>query len=185
MAGYRALARHLAAQGLPAPAEAALSSLDAALADCGARYLTQGIASFREIPSASVDLLWSQAVLEHVRKRDFDLLLAEMRRVLRPGGLASHRVDLRDHLGGALNNLRFSERVWESEWMARSGFYTNRIGYDDMLRRFRDARFAIEVIGAERWASLPTQRKHLARDFRNLSQENLLVSGFDVLLRPV
>jgi hypothetical protein len=26
-----------------------------------------------------------------------------------------------------LNNLRFSERIWESEFMAKSGFYTNRI----------------------------------------------------------
>ena len=41
--------------------------------------------------------------------------------MIRPGGLCSHVVDLKDHLGGALNNLRFSQRVWESRTMAGSG----------------------------------------------------------------
>ncbi|HXP30067.1 MAG TPA: class I SAM-dependent methyltransferase [Stellaceae bacterium] len=184
MAGYRRLARHLQAQNLPAPPEAGLASLDALLAYCGARYLTDGLASLRTVPAASIDFLWSQAVLEHIRKREFDALLRETRRVLRPDGIASHRIDLRDHLAGALNNLRFSEQLWESEWMARSGFYTNRLGYEEMLERFRAAGFAVEIVGVERWPDLPTARRSLAAPFRDRPEESLLVSGFDVVLRP-
>jgi SAM-dependent methyltransferase len=182
MALYRNLARYLATQGLPAPPAAALQSLDALLAYSDARYLTNGVAALRTVPDASVDLIWSQAVLEHIRKRDFPTLLSEMRRILKPGGIASHRIDLGDHLGGALNNLRFSERVWESEAMARSGFYTNRIGYDEMLAVFRAAGFTVEVLSTQRWPSLPTPREKLAAPFRR--REDLLVSGFDVVLRP-
>jgi len=164
--------------------ESAFQSRETLLAACGARYLTGGLASLRAIPSASVDFIWSQAVLEHVRTRDFDRLLAEMRRILRPHGVSSHWVDLRDHLGGALNNLRFSERLWESDFMARSGFYTNRLRFSELLRRFGDAGFAVEVTAVDRWAALPTQRAALATPFRDLPEDELCVSGFNVLLCP-
>jgi len=46
--------------------------------------------------------------------------------------MCSHRVDLRDHFGSALNNLRFSDKKWELDWIANSGFYTNRIRLQEM-----------------------------------------------------
>jgi len=184
MAAYHGLARHLQAEHLPAPPDPALASLDALLAYCNARYLTDGLAALAAVSTASIDLLWSQAVLEHIRKREFDAVMHETRRVLKPRGVASHRVDLRDHLAGALNNLRFSELLWESDWMARSGFYTNRLGYDEMIERFRAAGFAVEIVGVERWRHLPTARRSLAAPFRDRPEDTLLVSGFDVLLRP-
>jgi SAM-dependent methyltransferase len=85
-------------------------------------YLTEGLKSFREVPDASVDFLFSNAVLEHIRLKEFVPLVMEMKRVLKPEGIASHQIDFRDHLQYALNNLRFSERVWESEFMAKSVF---------------------------------------------------------------
>jgi hypothetical protein len=92
-------------------------------------------------------------------------------------------VDLRDHLGGALNNLRFSERIWESEFFARSGFYTNRICFAQMLSMFSAAGFTAEVGRVQRWPKLPTPRRSLAPQFREVSDEDLLVSSFDVRLR--
>jgi len=183
MTRYDAMLLHLARRGLPLP-PAATASLDALLAHCGARYLTGGLASLREVRTASVDLIWSHAVLEHVRKRDFDETLGEMRRILHPAGVASHRIDLHDHLGGTLNNLRLSETLWESEWMARSGFYTNRLRYSDLIARFAAAGFAVEILGVERWPAPSTPRRSLAVPFRLLPEEELLISAFDVLLRP-
>jgi SAM-dependent methyltransferase len=183
LAAYRAMARHLTACGLASPAMDDIRSLEDLLARCGARYLTDGVASLRQIPTGSVDFVWSQAVLEHVRRRDFDAMLAETRRILRPGGLCSHRIDLQDHLGGALNNLRFSERLWESDWFARSGFYTNRLRFGELVERCRRAGFAVETREVERWPRLPTPRERLAAPFRDLPDDELRVLGCDLILR--
>lgn len=184
IAPYKKMAAELRSRGLSAPDLDGSRSLDDVLSASGGRYLTEGVHSWQAIPDASVDFIWSQAVLEHIRRRDFPIMLREMRRVLRPTGVCSHRVDLQDHLSGGLNNLRFSAALWESDFMAQSGFYTNRIRFREMLRYFAEADFDVEVLRVERFASLPTQRNRIAPEFRNLPESDLLVSGFDVILRP-
>lgn len=182
---YRALSAFLATQGLRPPSLDGAVTLGEVLDGCAATYLTEGLASLRHVPDASVDFAWSQAVLEHVRLAEFAATLREMRRVLKPGGVASHRVDLRDHLADALNSLRFSEARWESPLFAQSGFYTNRLRFTAMTDAFRDAGFAVEVVGMDRWERPPTPRRALAAPFRDLPEDELLIKGFDVLLRPV
>lgn len=182
---YRAMANFLIEKGLSVPDMARISSLEELLAACAARYETSGLSSLRAIPDQSVDFVWSQAVLEHIRRAEFLDVLRELRRVIRNDGVCSHRVDLRDHLGNALNNLRFPERIWESDFMANSGFYTNRIRYSEMLRLFRQAGFEVETVVAERWDKLPTRRAKLSASFEHLPDDELCVSWFDVALRPV
>lgn len=181
---YEAMDRYLAQQGRPIAITRPLSSLDRLLTDCGAKYHTGGLASLRGIPDGSVDFIWSQAVLEHVRKADFLETLREMHRVLETHGVCSHRIDLTDHLGGSLNNLRFSDRTWESAFFSSSGFYTNRIRYSEMLRLFEEAGFDVQVCGIDRWPNLVVARSNLAAPFKDLPEEDLRVSGFDVILRP-
>jgi SAM-dependent methyltransferase len=182
--GYKAMARFLSVHGHSLPSLEGVRSVDEIMARCGAIYLTHGIASLRELPSSSVDFIFSNAVLEHVRKHEMPEMVNEMRRCLKPQGRCSHRVDLQDHLGGALNNLRFSERVWESEFMARSGFYTNRIRYQEFLELFQRAGFDVEVKRELHWDSLPTARTKLHKSYRSLPGDELRVYGFDVVLRP-
>ena len=143
---YREVAALLRGHGLQPPDLTGAKTLAEILQRCGGVYLTAGLASLRELPSHSVDFAWSHAVLEHIRHRDFAATLRELRRVLVAHGCASHQVDLKDHLGGSLNNLRFASRWWEAEWLARSGFYTNRIQFTEMMRVF-----AAEVSGLRVW----------------------------------
>ena len=182
---YEAMDRYLSQQGRPIAVTRPLSSLDRLLAECGASYHTGGLASLRAIPDDSVDFIWSQAVLEHVRKADFLETMREMHRVLGTQGVCSHRIDLTDHLGGSLNNLRFSDRTWESAFFSSSGFYTNRIRYSEMLRLFDEAGFDVQLCGIDRWPTLPIARRNLAAPFKDLPEEDLRVLGFDVILRPV
>ena len=154
------------------------------LARCGAQLLTDGLASLRSLPTATVDVVWSHTMLEHVRADELPDLLRELRRVLAPGGVASHQVDLQDHLDYSLNNLRFSERAWESPVIARSECYTNRVGYAELLTMFDAAGFAVEVVRVDRWRAVPTPRRHLAPRFRTRTDDDLRVRVFDVLLRP-
>lgn len=184
MGVYKRLAETCDREGLSIPSDLDLSSLDAFLASCRAEYLTEGLASLRAIPSGSIDAIWSQAVLEHIRVHEFSETLRELRRALRQSGAASHRVDLRDHLTGALNNLRFSESVWESRLMSSSGFYTNRIRYRPMIEMFESAGFETSVISADRWSDLPTARRSMVEPYRSMPKDDLIVSGFDVLLTP-
>lgn len=164
--------------------DAECADWEALQARFGIDYRSRGLASLREIPSASVDFVWSQAVLEHVRRRDFAETCRELRRVLKADGVASHRVDLKDHLGGGLNNLRFSERFWESPLMADSGFYTNRIRFREMLDLFEAAGLRVARVVTETWDSLPIRRASLAEPFSAMSDEELGVRGFDVVLVP-
>ena len=88
---------------------------------CGTEYLCGGLADLEKIGSGEVDLIVSDAVLEHVRKRDVLPLLAQLRRVAAPDAVTLHGIDFHDHLGGGLQNLRFSDATWEAEWMAAVG----------------------------------------------------------------
>ena len=109
--------------------------------------------------------------------------MKECERVLTPDGVASHRVDLKDHLGGSLNNLRFSERVWESDFFVQSGFYTNRIRFSNMIALFDEAGFIVDTSETRRWDQLPLNKNALSDDFSSLPENELIVSGFDILLR--
>jgi hypothetical protein len=182
---YREMARYLLDRGFPVPDLSLAESLDEVLFACRARYGTEGIRSLRDIPGQSVDFLWSHAVLEHVRLVEFLDTLKELRRVIRPDGICSHRIDLMDHLCFELNNLRFSEELWESDFFAKSGFYTNRIRYSEMLGLFREAGFFPEEVSIDRWETLPTPVGKMAMEFRGLDEDELRIFAFDVILRPL
>jgi len=171
---------------IPVPGVGKEYSIDAALERLNAIYLTEGLTSLKRVPDAEIDLLFSQAVLEHVRLADFVRIAREMRRVLKPTGVASHIVDFRDHLQNALNNLRFSRRLWESEFMARSGFYTNRLTWSEMENLFRDAGFSVELRSYELWPNgLPTRQHSMAFPFNKMSPSDLMVMGAHAILRPI
>jgi hypothetical protein len=155
-----------------------LSSLDALLATVGAEVRTDGLAGLKALPSNSVDLVFSQAVLEHVPLADFAATAVELHRIQKPNGVGSHRIDFKDHLQGSLNNLRFSEAVWEKPCFARrSGFYTNRLRFSAMRDAFTRAGFSVTVPEQNRWETLPIARDKIAMPFRDLSDDDLRTSG--------
>jgi SAM-dependent methyltransferase len=180
---YQRVEAYLRELGLYPPSLEHCKHRDDVAKACSAEYLTEGLISLRKIPSASVDFVWSNAVLPYVRRAEFVPTMREMRRIQRPDGVGSHRIPIKDVIGGNLNDLRFSRRVWESSLMANSRFYTNRLRYFELLQIFREAGFESEVIRTVRWKTLPTPRRKMIKEFAALSEEDLLVCDFDVLLR--
>lgn len=180
---YLTLASALTSAGHPAPWARTPTSFDELLSTVDAKYETGGLKSFAILRDHAIDFLFSNAVLEHVRRMEFPSLVAEMFRVLAPSGVAVHRVDLKDHLGGALNNLRFPSTLWEQAWFANSGFYTNRIRLTEMVGEFQRAGFNVEVPRVVKWTTLPTPRRRMAREFQHVTDDELLISGFDIVLR--
>jgi SAM-dependent methyltransferase len=181
---YARLAAFLRAQGLEPPRIEKAADIAAMLGVCQARYETTGLAALRAVPDAHVDLVFSQAVLEHVRLREFPALVGEMRRIVRADGVVSHQVDLKDHLAASLNNLRFPERIWESDFVARSGFYTNRLRCRTIDEAFANAGFDTAIAGIKRWPAVPMPRRRLAPPFRDLPDSELSISQFDIVARP-
>ncbi len=179
---YHNLINKLQDNNLSPPSLEGITNLNELLECCDAQYLTNGVDSLRELKNASIDFIYSNAVLEHIRRHEFLDLLHECERILNTNGIASHQVDLRDHLGGGLNNLRFSKNIWESNFFANSGFYTNRIQFNSMINLFQRAKFSVSVINIDRWDTMPIARNKLALEFRSIDEQDLNVSSFAVLL---
>ena len=180
---YRKIAqilKHLGIENIPNIDN--LHTIEEMLALCNATYLTNGLNGFKIIPSDTVDFIWSQSVLEHIRKKDFKKMMVELYRVLKSNGLVSHTVDLQDHLQKSLHNLRFSESLWEREFFANSGFYTNRLRYSESLKIMEDIGFKISSVKKILWEKLPISRKKLNADFRHLSDKELRIYGYRILL---
>lgn len=180
---YKFFAKNLRGIGLNPPDLSAARNIEDILDLCGSVYYTRGLSSLKEISEKSVDLIFSQAVLEHVREHEFHQTMVECKRILKNYGLASHCVDLKDHLGGGLNNLRFGNRIWESNFFVGSGFYTNRIRFSRMVSIAEEVGFQIELGKVDRWDAIPLARNKLAVEFSHLSDDDLLIKGFDVIFR--
>ncbi len=140
-----------------------------------AEYLTLGIESLRKIDDNSVDYIFSHSVLEHVRKYEMNELIKEMYRILKPYGVISHNINYKDHLDESLNNLRFSEKLWESNLFAKSGFYTNRIPAVEMHKLFKKNGFFLVKEYFGRWNSLPLKRRLINSTFNKYTDQDLSI----------
>ena len=158
-------------------------SRDSVLDFCHAAYRTNGLEGLKEIPDGTVEFALSDAVLEHVRRGEFADTMKELYRATAPGGVHRHWVDLHDHLGGRLNNLRFSRKFWESGMVANSGFYTNRLSITEIVDMARDAGFEVNVPAISKWPAVPTPRAKMHQEFRGRSDDELRVCTFLIVMR--
>ena len=183
LAPYRTLAAHLASLGMTPPDLRGIDTLDGLLAACNAAYLTEGVSSFRAVPDGSIDLSWSQAVVEHVRAGELAGLAKALFRAARPGGASSHRIDLQDHLACSINNLRFPAWFWESALVVGNPVYTNRLRPAQLTQAFAQAGWQVSRAAVDRWTALPVAREKLDRAFRALPESDLLAHGMDLVLQ--
>jgi hypothetical protein len=95
----------------------------------------------------SVDFLFSNAVLEHVR--DPLQCIREAHRILTKKGLTAHQIDLRDHrdFKDPLHFLRYSDSQWQErmkKYCSRDPLrYMNRLRAQDFLAIFESEGFRI------------------------------------------
>ncbi|CAA9891287.1 Methyltransferase (fragment) [Candidatus Methylobacter favarea] len=60
-------------------------------------------------------------------------MVDDVSRILKHNGVSVNRIDLKDYIGDALNNLKFSEAKWEDAVFRNSRFYTNRVFFIEMI----------------------------------------------------
>jgi len=96
-------------------------------------YKAPGDARKSGLPDKSMDLVYSNAVLEHVPEQLIHDLTIETRRILKQNGVAYHAIGLHDHYVSFdkkltnVNFLKYPEWVWAL-------FIKNRISYHNRLR---------------------------------------------------
>ncbi len=155
---------------------------DSVLEFADGQYLTNGLKDMPQVSDNHIDFSYSHAVFEHIYRDEFGPYMKELFRVQKPGSLARHWVDLHDHLGGALNSMRFSSDFWEGKAVKQAGFYTNRLTMDEMIKLAEDAGFGVEIQRINKWDSLPTPRKSMHKMFQDKSEEELNVCTFLMIM---
>ena len=128
---WRALEPHL-----PKIAAAAGRPLEDVRRDYAARpmfdYRAPADATATGLPDNSIDIVFSNSVLEHVPHDVIRSMMREACRVLRPGGLSIHSVNCADHYAyfdkriTFINYLAFADREWQ--------LWNNELQYQNRLR---------------------------------------------------
>jgi len=156
----------------------------------GIAYLAPRDARTTGLAAETVDFVSSTDTCEHIPAGDLAAIFHESRRLLRPGGAFSCRIDLQDHYSyfdpslSRYNFLRFSDRVWS---LVNSPLHNqNRLRSHDYLRLVREAGFEVVAErpsapseqGLEELRALP-----LAPRFRRYTPEELGVTILSFVAR--
>lgn len=127
------------------------------------------------IKKGSVDLVYSQAVLEHID--NLDICYQALSQWLKPGGYLSFQIDFKCHETATEWNGHwgYSDIVWRTI-RGRRPYLLNREPHSTHIRLIQE--FGFEVI-CDLKVEMPSriERKHLAPRFRSLSDEDLTTSG--------
>lgn len=131
------------------------------------------------------DFVYSHAVLEHVA--DLERVAGKISRILRPGGLTLHEIDLREHnthLGKpadkntSVDFLKYSKEEWEERFPPGSLAYVNRLRAGDYRRIFSGAGLRVVEMKTTRRMELDESVYRLIHaDFAGYGLNDLRATG--------
>jgi SAM-dependent methyltransferase len=110
------------------------------------------------VPTASMDIIISRAVLEHVPEDGLRAFMREFKRILKPGGMACHIIDLSDHWEhkdksiSRVNFLKYPDWQWRLTCLHPQN-YQNRLRRVEYRQILLDAGFTIITQSAETHAA--------------------------------
>jgi len=141
------------------------------------------------IRSESVDVVFSNSVLEHVPGEVIEACLAEAKRILRPGAVVFHSVNCGDHYAyvdraiDQLHYLQYSEAAWR-KWN-NAFLYQNRLRAIDFTEMATRAGFAIEIDTSRPNPKRLRQLESIRVDphFARYSREQLAITSIDFVGR--
>lgn len=136
-------------------------------------------------PDETFDYVYSQASFEHfgVPRQ----AIREIARVLKPGGLTTHQIDLRDHRSfeRPLDFLHHSRPIWHLATSRRTCF-TNRMRASEYREEFEAAGLhVLRLDPTEKTAVSEQARSRFSREFRNHTLEDLSTVGIFIGARRV
>ena len=162
-----------------------VASFDALYRLLGWEYVVQPDGELTGLSSGAYNAVYSCNVLEHVRRDSLPAYVADMARVLAPGGYAFHTIDLTDHMqayapaASPKEYLRYSEAEWQRRYTSQIAYF-NRVQAPEWLQLFEDAGFELleeEALGR------PLGALPVAADYAALSQTELACRTLRVVYR--
>jgi hypothetical protein len=177
---YQKTIKFLSTMSLTKGISGNFTSISSLLIAHNGHYLTNGIDSFNEVNDSSIDLVFSNAVLEHIEKQEINRLMIQTYRVLKKQGMAIHRIDFRDHIQGDFNHLRYGESFWNSNLIRRAGCYVNRLHPDEFVEAAKTAGFAVEV--SRKSSTREASKVKINACLPRYKKQSNLLEGFDIVL---
>lgn len=182
----RTLGERLEETGRPADAIAKARELCGKIAGCrdfgeaydllGFTYIIAGDGSIGALEDASLDLVFSSDVMEHIPADTLPRLAGQLRRKLRTGGHATQQIVQADHLciyarsAHPKTYLAFDDRQWR-RWFENDVQYFNRWQHSDFVELFSDAGFA--VVDQEIVETADTSGLDIAERWRDYDRNDL------------
>lgn len=172
------------------PPGAPLTSLRELEPRFGIRYRAPADARATALPGVSVDCIVSTYTMEHIPEPDLRAILAEGRRILKPGGLVLSLIDYQDHYSyrdpsiSVYNFLQYSGSQWR--WFNSSLHYQNRLRHSQYQRLFAEAGFEILVEDLKRPVDKDLARfrdLRLAPSFLSFTAADLTILGSGMVCR--
>jgi SAM-dependent methyltransferase len=153
------------------------------------RYHAPADARQTELPAGSMDVVFSNLVLQHVRAELLPGLMSEAQRVLRPHGYMLHSIDLSDmyaHSDATIPPVHFLRYSEEAYAKYNTCFcHQNRWRASSYEKLFRDNGFEIVEWQARVCAESQAAVQNLALhdDYRSLTPEDICTTSVWVLAR--
>jgi hypothetical protein len=174
--------------------DAALASpeggVDQALGKMRIRYLAPCDCRKIPLPDASLNIVTSRAVLEHIPSDVIRAIYSEAFRLLVPGGFMCHIVDNSDHWQhhdrriSRLNFLKYPDSLFR--WTCINGLgYQNRLRHSEHVSLMTGAGFAVvrEERAVDRGALDDLRSLRVDRRFSHLEPEDLAALTSTLLVR--
>jgi len=152
-------------------------------------YRAPADASKTALPAESLDVVFSNSVLEHVPGEVIEACLAEARRILRPGAVVFHSVNCGDHYAyvdsgiDQLHYLQYSEAAWR-KWN-NAFLYQNRLRAIDFTEMAKRAGFTVEIDTSRPNPKRLRQLESIRVDpyFARYSRDQLAITSIDFVGR--
>jgi len=147
-------------------------------------YLCPEAIETTTLPDASQDIIFSQACFEHFP--DPARAIHQIGRLLRPGGVTSHEVDLRDHrnFDHPLDFLRYSDSIWRMATSNWPSGVRNRWRASEYRAAFEKSGMPVVTLEALRTTEVTAEmRRQYQPQFQAKSLEELSIIGIHVIAR--
>ncbi len=137
-------------------------------------------ATVLDFPDGTFDLICSNNTFEHVYSGVLRNILREFKRVLKPGGVMSHFIDLSNHFAHLdptitiYNFLRFSQKEWSA--IDNSIQPQNRLRWPDYRKMYAELEIPVRLESVRPGSLADLQRVPVHQEFSHYAPEELAIS---------
>ena len=153
-------------------------------------YVAPGNAACTELPDNSMDLFFSNAVLEHISKQVVIDITKEAMRILKKGSLYYNYIGLHDHYISfdktisKVNFLKYPEFIWKI--LAKNKItYLNRLRNSQFIKIIKNCGCEILKVNAhiDRTSLKEVKTMKLAKKFKGLEPEDLSIDLTEIVAK--